>query len=101
MLRRLSGRAHRVLTGIALARAGDDRLHALVASTRVVFRELGAEEVRWYVATGEPFDKAGGYGIQGKGGLLVARIEGSFSNVVGFPLETFYRLWRETGRALP
>lgn len=101
MLRKLSGRAHRVLTGIALARADRDHLRSEVASTRVVFRELTAAEVRWYLGTGEPFDKAGGYGIQGKGGLFVERIEGSFSNVVGFPVETFYALWRAAGLPLP
>lgn len=101
MLGKLSGRAHRVLTGIALARAEDDRLHSAVSTTRVVFRKLDTRDIRWYVRTGEPFDKAGGYGIQGKGGLLVERIEGSFSNVVGFPLEKFYELWRQTGLDLP
>lgn len=101
MLRKLSGRAHRVLTGIALARDEDDRFDAAVSTTRVVFRRLTDEDIHWYVATGEPFDKAGGYGIQGKGGLLVERIEGSFSNVVGFPLEKFYELWKKTGAGLP
>jgi septum formation protein len=58
---------------------------------------LNDDEIRWYVGTGEPLDKAGAYGAQGKGGLLVERVEGSFSNVVGFPLEKFYELLKESG----
>jgi septum formation protein len=101
MLRRLSGRSHRVLSGIALARAEDGIEVAAVAATRVVFRKLTEEEILWYVRTSEPYDKAGAYGIQGKGGLLVERIEGSFSNVAGFPVEAFHRLWRSRGLPLP
>jgi septum formation protein len=101
MLRRLSGRSHRVLSGIALARAEDGVEVATVAATRVVFRKLTEEDILWYIRTGEPYDKAGAYGIQGKGGLLVSRIEGSFSNVAGFPVEAFHRLWRSRGLPLP
>lgn len=101
MLTRLSGRAHRVVSGIALARARDGVSRVRHSSTRVVFRRLSPKEIRWYVRTGEPLDKAGAYGIQGKGGLLVERIEGSFSNVVGFPLEKFVDLWSTTGLELP
>jgi nucleoside triphosphate pyrophosphatase len=101
MLRRLSGRSHRVVSGIALARLEDGFYRAAVATTRVVFRALDREDIAWYVATGEPMDKAGAYGIQGKGGLLVERIEGSFSNVVGFPVEKFFELWKSAGRPLP
>jgi len=100
MLRVLSGRAHRVLSGIALAR-GEDRVESAVSSTRVVFRSLSEKEIRWYVGTGEPLDKAGAYGVQEKGGLLVVRMEGSYSNVVGFPLEKFYELARTCGLPLP
>jgi septum formation protein len=101
MLARLSGRAHRVVSGIALARARDRVSRVRHSTTRVVFRSLSSKEIRWYVRTGEPLDKAGAYGIQGKGGLLVERIEGSFSNVVGFPLEKFIELWSTTGLELP
>jgi septum formation protein len=101
MLKVLSGRSHVVLSAIALARLEDRRLRSKVSSTRVFFRKLTPHEIRWYVATGEPMDKAGAYGIQGKGGLLVSRIEGSYSNVVGFPLETFLELWTEAGLRLP
>ena len=101
MLKRLSGRSHRVVSGIALARAEGGFLRHRTAVTRVFFRALSAKDVLWYVGTDEPMDKAGAYGIQGKGGLLVERIEGSFSNVVGFPLEKFLELWREAGNELP
>lgn len=101
MLRKLSGRSHHVISGIAIVRAGRDVARSAVSSTRVFIRPLDEDEIRWYVATGEPLDKAGAYGAQGKGGLLVARVEGSFSNVVGFPLEKFYELMRECDLPLP
>lgn len=97
MLRQLSGRAHRVVSGIALVHADSGVAKNAVSSTRVFIRTLSDKEIRWYVATGEPLDKAGAYGAQGKGGLLVARVEGSFSNVVGFPLEKFYELVQACG----
>lgn len=96
MLRRLSGKAHRVVSGIALTHVEKDVLESATSTTRVFFRPLTEEEIDWYVKTGEPLDKAGAYGIQGKGGLFVTRIEGSFSNVAGFPLEKFYDLLRLT-----
>ena len=101
MLRQLSGRTHRVLSGIALVRCDRDSFASAVSSTRVTFRSLSEDEIRWYVRTGEPLDKAGAYGVQEKGGMLVARIDGSYSNVVGFPLEKFYELWRAAGLPLP
>jgi septum formation protein len=101
MLRLLSGRSHRVVSALALARLRDRFLRSAVSTTRVFFQKLTADEIRWYVASGEPMDKAGAYAIQGLGGLLVTRIEGSFSNVVGFPLEQFFELWRRAGLALP
>lgn len=84
MLTALSGRSHQVLTGIALAR--DYEVHSQVVTTDVCFRDLTAAEIAAYVATGEPLDKAGGYGIQGFGAVFVADIKGSYSNVVGLPL---------------
>jgi len=87
MLRRLSGRTHQVLTGVRLARTdGPHRVEAVTAS-QVRFRVLPAAAIESYVATGEPRDKAGAYGIQGRGALFCAAIEGSWSNVVGLPLE--------------
>ncbi len=97
MLLRLSGRTHDVLTACRLIRASTGRSAAAIATTRVRFREIGREVVRWYVATGEPRDKAGAYGIQGLGGLLVASIDGSFTNVVGLPVETLPPLFAELG----
>lgn len=87
MLRRLSGRDHRVLSGVCLLRTDDRREAASVAATLVRFRAYDDATVEWYVGTGEPMDKAGAYGIQGKGALLSRSIEGSWSNVVGLPLE--------------
>jgi len=85
MLARLAGRQHEVLTGVALIdRSG--AIEDLVVVTRVIFRALDARSVAAYVASGEAADKAGAYGIQGLGGALVERIEGSYSNVVGLPL---------------
>ena len=87
MLQRLSGRGHEVLTGVFLTRTDDGRSTCGVECTRVYFRPYDAHAIRAYVATGESLDKAGGYGIQGRGSLLCERIEGSWSNVVGLPLE--------------
>lgn len=98
MLRRLSGRTHRVLTGVALA---GETLRARVVETRVVFREASEAELSWYVASGEPLDKAGAYGLQGIGGFLVRRIEGSHSNVIGLPLAETLELLAADGLALP
>ena len=96
MLRRLAGRRHEVHTAVAVRQGG--RSHALVATTVVWFRALEAAEIDWYVSTGEPLDKAGGYGIQGSAGAFVTRIEGSFTNVVGLPLpETIELLRRISG----
>jgi len=84
MLAALSGQWHTVWTGFALRRGRD--VLAEVVATEVRFAELTAPLIRAYVATGEPLDKAGAYGIQGRGGLLVKEIRGSYSNVVGLPL---------------
>lgn len=82
MLRELSGKTHNVHTGIAVTFNGG--VHSGVATTEVTFRELTDDEIRAYVCTGEPMDKAGAYGIQGKGGSLVAGYNGEFDTVVGF-----------------
>jgi septum formation protein len=86
MLRRLSGRTHQVLTGWCVCRRAGGLLHADTVCTDVVFKELSADEIRWYIRTGEPFDKAGAYAIQGIGTFLVRRISGSYTNVVGLPV---------------
>ena len=92
MLMRLSGRMHEVHTGIAVY--DGERLESDVATTRVYFRSISAEEAQWYWHTGEPADKAGGYGIQGIGGIFAERLEGSYSAVVGLPLVQTERLLR-------
>lgn len=95
MLRRLSGRRHTVLTGMAAARRG--RVWSLVAEAAVGFRTLGDAEIEEYVATGEPLDKAGGYGIQGYGSALVASVDGDYYAVVGFSVVGLEQLLRRTG----
>ncbi len=92
MLRTLSGRTHRVLTAAALAH-GTRRRVALSVS-RVQFARLTPGQIEAYVATGEPFDKAGGYGIQGAAGAFARRIEGSYSGIMGLPLYETARLLR-------
>jgi septum formation protein len=87
MLQRLCGRAHEVLTGVYLLRTDDAREVVAVDSTMVRFRSYDAAAVEAYLASGEGTDKAGGYGIQGRGVLFVDGIDGSWSNVVGLPLE--------------
>jgi septum formation protein len=86
MLRLLSGGRHSVLTGLALVNAATGYLLERLSLTQVWVKTLADSEIRAYIATGEPFDKAGAYGIQGKGALLVEKIEGCYFNVVGLPL---------------
>ena len=84
MLRALSGRTHTVYTGVAVIRGDEMRTHA--EATTVRFRPLTDAEIAGYIATGEPMDKAGAYGIQGKGSLLITGIDGDFFNVMGLPV---------------
>jgi septum formation protein len=93
MLRRLSGRRHEVLTGVCLREARTGRETVGVAVTRVWFAPLAGRRIAAYVATGEPRDKAGAYAIQGGAARFVRRIEGSYSNVVGLPIELVWQLW--------
>lgn len=86
MLRLLSGRSHKVLTAVVLTQAGGDDPLELLCETSVWFRPLDAATIQRYLSTGEPMDKAGSYGIQGRGAMLVSSIEGSYTNVVGLPL---------------
>ena len=90
MLRALSGRSHRVLTGIAVFYKGEEKVETV--TTSVCFRKLTSEEIDAYIATGEPMDKAGAYGIQGRGALLVESIGGCYNNVVGLPLTKLYQM---------
>jgi septum formation protein len=95
LLRRLSGRAHVVHTGVAVSL--DGHVEAEVVDTAVWFVDLSDADIDWYVATGEPDDKAGAYGMQGTGNVFVAAIDGSPSNVIGLPLATVMALARRLG----
>lgn len=97
LLRRLVGRDHRVVTAVALVASDTLEVRDAAAESRVEMRPAGDEELRAYVATGEPLDKAGAYAAQGGGRRLIARIEGSESNVIGLPLEETLALLREAG----
>lgn len=98
LLRALSGRTHEVLTGFALL--GPRAEVCQVVATQVSFRHLSPDEIDAYWDTGEPQDKAGGYGIQGQGRSFVARLEGSYTNVVGLPMEALGEQLRRQGLAV-
>lgn len=98
MLRRLSGRTHQVHTGVAV-QLGERSLGEVVTA-HVTFVTLDDAQIDWYVGTGEPMDKAGGYAVQGAGGVFVARVDGSVSNVIGLPLHTVVQLAAQLGVAL-
>jgi septum formation protein len=103
LLRRLSGRTHQVHTGVCVYRWPDESgsiVRTATVSTDVTFADLPNAWIDWYVSTGEPFDKAGGYGMQGSAALFVAGISGSPSNVIGLPLDVLARLVAETGSDL-
>ncbi len=101
MLMALSGREHQVLSGLALAVPGRPAaLHSRVDATDVRFRRFDQAEARAYVATGEPMDKAGAYGIQGRGGALVTGITGDYTTVVGLPISGLVELLHAAGWTL-
>jgi len=89
MLNLLNGKKHRVVTGVAISFQG--RIVSESEATDVYFRKLKPSEIQWYVETGEPFGKAGGYAIQGLGRILIRKIEGCYYNVLGFPVYAFQR----------
>ena len=93
MLQRLSGRGHEVMTGVAVF--DGDRLESCVVTSTVYFQPISLHEATRYWYTGEPLDKAGGYGIQGIGGIFARRLEGSYSAVVGLPVEQTEQLLRK------
>lgn len=97
MLRRLSGRTHRVLTGFVLCDRTDDAGPAQVVTSHVRFRTLSEAVIGAYLDTGEPFDKAGAYAVQGEGRALVDRVDGSLSNVIGLPLDEVGAALRAAG----
>ena len=95
MLRRLRGRSHEVVTGLCLVRG--DVVRSGVERSRVTFAAMTEDEVAWYVATGEPHDKAGGYHVDGRGALFIETVDGSPSNVAGLPVRLLLRVAREMG----
>jgi septum formation protein len=100
MLRRLSGKTHQVCTGVCIAGPGGSvrRMHAV---TEVVFRELDEETISGYLALTSPLDKAGAYGIQDHGGMIVERISGAFDNVMGLPVGVLLEALAEIGLPIP
>jgi septum formation protein len=101
MLRTLCGRGHLVHTAFVAIDASSGRRLARSSSSHVTFVALDEAAITDYVASGEPFDKAGGYGVQGRGAALIERIDGDFYTVMGFPLGLFVRSLRELGYTLP
>lgn len=95
MLSRLSGKYHEVITGIAVVHG--EKAICQTVKTKVHFRNLTEKEIKEYVNTGEPLDKAGAYGIQGRGAVLVEEIQGSYDNVVGLPLTALYKILYDLG----
>ncbi len=100
MLKKLSGKEHQVITGLAVVDAKTKKLLQDVVITKVKFRKLSDALIDKYIATGETLDKAGAYGIQGKGALLVESIRGDYFNVVGLPLNTLNQLLEKFGVSL-
>src|SRR3990172_1017854 len=95
MLKKLSGKAHTVFTGVAVLNRLTDKEAVDFQSTRVLFNQLTLQSIQEYIATGEFVDKAGAYGIQGMGSFLVKEIIGDLDNVIGLPLATVKRLLEE------
>ena len=100
MLERLGGRWHEVITGLCLFDRNRGRTRSGFSRSRVHFRRLSAQEIRWYLDTGEYSDKAGAYAVQGYAALFIDRIEGCYFNIVGFPVAAFERLCRRLGCGL-
>jgi len=99
-VRRLRGREHEVITGVAVVDARTGRAESTAVTSRVRMADYGEDTIDAYVAGGEPLDKAGAYAIQGAGGALVAGLDGSFTNVVGLPLAETMRLLAAFGVAV-
>ncbi len=95
ILGKLQGRSHEVYTGVAVLTPSGTQVECDV--TRVTFAPMTEREISWYVATGEPWDKAGAYGIQGPGGIFVNRVEGNYFTVIGMPLPLLYRMLAKAG----
>jgi len=97
MLGTIAGKTHVVYTGVTLQNLEHDHHDTRVAESEVRMLPLSAEEIEWYVATGEPLDKAGAYAVQGIGAMFIDSIHGSYTNVVGLPLATLFQMLRRAG----
>ena len=97
MLRRLSGKEHRVLTGVSVCHVEKGKGGREAVETAVKVKRLTPDEMEWYIQTGEPFDKAGGYAIQGIGSFMIESIRGSYTNVVGLPLCELIKMLNRLG----
>ena len=95
MLKMLSGKKHYVVTGLTILNLNLDIEIKKSVTTEVYFKNLTDDEIKWYISTKEPFDKAGAYGIQGKGSFMISKIIGSYTNVVGLPLAEFISILKE------
>ena len=99
MLLKLSGKEHRVITGFCILNTGNGEAVKESVETTVTFKELTEEEIQGYIKTKEPFDKAGGYAIQGKGSFMIREIKGSYTNVVGLPICEVVEALQRVGEA--
>ena len=97
MLRLLSGRIHQVMTAFVLINRNGQEYTRQIVTTTVTFKSLSDEQIQEYLATGEPFDKAGAYAVQGLGAALVEKVEGSYTNVVGLPIDEVLEVLRSAG----
>lgn len=97
MLGMIAGKTHIVYTGVTLEHAGNDYSETRVAESEVRMLPLSENDIAWYVATGEPLDKAGAYAVQGRGAMFIDSIHGSYTNVVGLPLATLFEMLRRAG----
>ncbi len=97
MLRILSGRAHRVMTGFSLVRKSSNISISGAVESTVRFKELPDDEIEWYVGTEEPYDKAGAYAVQGKAAFFIQEIHGSYTNVIGLPLTEVVAALKQVG----
>ncbi|MCM0648965.1 Maf-like protein [Clostridium swellfunianum] len=97
MLKALSGSSHKVYSGIAVVNSASKKIITAAVCTEVFFSELTEEQIKTYIESGEPMDKAGAYGIQGNGGVFVEKIHGCYYNVVGLPINRLYYVLKEMG----
>lgn len=97
VLKSLSSHSHEVYTGVAIVNKQKNISLTFTELTKVYFKNISDQEINWYVETKEPLDKAGSYGIQGKGSILIEKIEGDFYNVMGFPISKFYEEIKKLG----